>query len=74
MARWSPGSSVGFRLLQDRLKPVLSPRCTHVKGRAGVKGTVRKALRNQPRCGCKLGCFCCEIDFSVALEIFRPSS
>ena len=49
-ARWSHSSrdllSKTLHLLQDRLRPVLSPRCTHVKGRGGVKGTVR-TLRRQ---------------------------
>ena len=48
-ARWSPLSrtllSKTRRLLQDRLRPFLSPRCTHVKGRGGVKGTVRALVR-----------------------------
>jgi hypothetical protein len=45
LARWSHSSrkilSDGLRLLQKCLMPVLSPRCTHIKGNGGVKGTVR---------------------------------
>jgi len=32
-------------LLQHQLRSVLSPLCTHVKGRGGVKGTVRDLRR-----------------------------
>ena len=50
LAGWSPASrkilSAALRLLQDRLKPVLSPRCTHVKGRGGAKGTVRGLVKH----------------------------
>jgi hypothetical protein len=35
-----------LRLLQDRLEPVLSPRCTHVKGHGGVKGTVKGLVKH----------------------------
>ena len=49
MARWSQASrkllSATLLLLRDRMKTVLSRDCTHVKGRGGVKGTVRGLAR-----------------------------
>jgi hypothetical protein len=49
MARWSQASrkllSATLLLLRGRMKTVLSRYCTHVKGRGGVKGTVRRLAR-----------------------------
>lgn len=43
-AHWSNSSRKALldalRLLHERLRPVLSPRCTHIKGGGGVKGAV----------------------------------
>jgi len=49
LTRWSPASqrilSASLSLLLDGLKPLLSPRFTHVKGCGGVKGTVKRLAK-----------------------------
>lgn len=45
LAKWSPSSkkiiSLAFFKLRERLLKQLSPYCMHLKGRGGVKGSVR---------------------------------
>jgi hypothetical protein len=49
---------------------VLPPRYEPGWGSARGKGRRLKVLRNQPRCGCKLRCFYCEIDFAFGSKRF----
>ncbi len=53
MARWSPRSRRRLQAAQRRmsvaLRPALSPSCTHLRGRGGVKGAVRRVHRALPQ-------------------------